>query len=140
MIASIGLAILAAEPTFDDWGPYLATLTAWERAGLGLLAGTTAAAPLLLLRFSTRLPLVAPLVFYCFSAWIYLTVMWFPGRGGRTTSRSISAEYYRSEADWYIVTSVLAFHLAIPLMIMLARGRRRPDDEPVPGMIGKRGR
>ncbi|SOE03819.1 hypothetical protein [Blastococcus haudaquaticus] len=140
MTASIVLAILLGEPTFDSWGPWLATLTGWQRAGVGLLVGLAAASPLVLLAFSQRVWVVAPLGFYGFTAWTYLTILWMPeGRAGRT-SRSVSAGYFRSEADWYIVTSVLAFHVGIPLMIWIAwRLSRSPDDdEPVPGMVTKR--
>ena len=139
MTAAIGLAILLAEPTFDSWGPWLETLTGWQRAGLGLVVGTAAAAPLLLLRLSRRIWLAAPLVFYAFTAWIHLTVTWMPAGRKGPTSRSISAQDYRAEADWYIVTSVLAFHVAVLLMLWLATRSSRPgEEEPVPGMVTRR--
>jgi len=144
MVAAIVLAILLSEPAFDRWGPWLGTRTGWERAGLGVLVGTLAAAPLLLLRVSRRTWLTGPLAFYVFTAWIHLTVMWMPeGRTG-PTSRSIDARTFRSEADWYIVTSVVAFHLAVPLILWLAwrwtHAGEPQAEQAVPGMVTARER
>ena len=138
MLAAIVVVILLSEPTFDSWGPWLATLDGWQRAAVGLAVGTAAASPVVLLRFTERVWLVAPLGFYLFTAWVYLTITWLPkGRAG-TTSRSLAARTFRAEADWYIVTSVLAFHLAIPLLLWAAWRLTRPDDEPVPGIAATR--
>jgi hypothetical protein len=128
LLASVVLVVLLREPAFDSWGPYLATRTAWQRAGIGLAVGVAAAAPLLLLRISTRWWMAAPLAFYGFTAWVHLTLTWLPpGRAG-AQSRAPAREF-RADADWYIVSSVLAFHLAIPLVIWLAL-RTRASAEP----------
>lgn len=94
---------------FDHLGPWLATFTAGQRAGLGLLTGTAAAAPLLL-----RLPPRAgralrwPVTGWLVLAGLHLLWVWMPLKGA-SDDAAWESHWFRSEVDVFIPMALLGF-------------------------------
>ena len=79
------------------------------RAGSGLLVGAAMALPvLLLLPRRTRRLLAWPVGCWLAVAWVYLCIAWLP----RRRSSDLEVAQFRADADVYIATSILGFHLA----------------------------
>jgi hypothetical protein len=102
------LMIAFARPwTFEHVGPLMTDTTAGGRAFLGFVVGGALAAPTVLVSLPRvgRL-LKVPVVVWLVLAAQYLIWSWIWLKGG---GEDWSARYFRSEADWYIVTSILGF-------------------------------
>ncbi|TYP90406.1 hypothetical protein [Blastococcus xanthinilyticus] len=123
----LGAAALVSQldgPTHQRLGPWLDSLSAWQRAALGLAVGAVAAAPRLLKLLPevwrrVRWPVDAVTVL----AGIWVCTVWINPRGG---SGFRWAEY-RDDAGWFIPASVatfLAVVVAVEVLASRARARR----------------